>query len=88
MANFYLDEAISDLESNGLVAREDYLYVEPTSCSVIGQENQEVDAGVNRLGRYIQDHGMMISYVHAGDLKREVVSCRSYLARLFEVRAI
>jgi hypothetical protein len=41
MGDFYLDRAISDLERNGLVAREDYLYFEATSFAMIGNKTRE-----------------------------------------------
>jgi len=43
VANFYLDQAISDLENSKLVAGEDYLCFEPASCPVIGRETLEVE---------------------------------------------
>jgi len=63
MANFYLDEAIQDLEESGLIHGKDYLYFEPTTYAMFLKQGAEIDLKVSWLKGYVKDHGMMVYYV-------------------------
>ena len=61
-----LDEAIPDLEGNGLIPGEDCIYFELTLLAMVGRESQEMDLGLNSLSGCGQDHGLMVRYVAPG----------------------
>ncbi len=62
MATGYLDDAIEDLDLNGLVFGEDYLAFESYRYTWFRDEGQEVDLEVPWLTGRVKDVGMVVSY--------------------------
>jgi len=62
MATCYLDDAVIDIDDNGLVYGKDYIQFEPSKFAMFFDQGREVDLECEWLKGFVKDIGMMVHY--------------------------